>query len=356
MPAETHSSRDVGAAELSRIVLECAAEILGDEEVVAETALPDDAIAVADLVEAVGEEVAERALSHDLADEAGEWRTVGDVVEAVAGVIGALTHDSPDGLPDDPPCDPPGDRLADLEAAVGHRFADRSLLAQALQHRSYVAENEGSHSNERLEFLGDAVLGVVVTDELYRTWAEAPEGTLAKARAAVVSSDNLAERAAVYGLGSHLALGKGEHQSGGREKPSILADAMEAVIGAVYLDGGMDAARRFVLEAVGDGLEDAVTGDGSKDYKTRLQELSAQVLSKLPAYVVDARGPDHAKEFEARVFLDGSVAGTGWGRSKKQAEQAAARDAWESPRGAGMRRGPAPEVDQVEPDRRGPDA
>ncbi|MFN8104716.1 MAG: ribonuclease III [Acidimicrobiia bacterium] len=356
MPAETHSSRDVGAAELRRIVLECAAEILGEEEVAVETALPDDAVAVADLIEAVGEEVGERALSHDLSDEAGEWRTVGDVVEAVAVAIGAP--------PEEPRADAPGDSIAGLEESVGHRFAERTLLTLALQHRSYVAENDGTHSNERLEFLGDAVLGLVVTDELYRTWPDAPEGTLAKARAAVVSSDNLAECAAAYGLGAHLCLGKGEHLSGGREKPSILADAMEAVIGAVYLDGGMDAARRFVLEAVGEGLEDAVTGEGSKDYKTRLQELSAQVLSQLPAYVVDGRGPDHAKEFEAKVLLEGSVAGTGWGRSKKQAEQAAARDAWESPRGAGLRNRPHAQpgpratrvVGEAEQDQRGPDA
>ena len=322
MPAETHSSRELSSAELHRIVLECAAEVLGDDAVSTATALPDDALAIADLVEAVGEEVAERALSHDLSDEAGEWRTVGDLVEAVASVIGCSA----------------GDPLAVLEASVGHHFADRSLLAQAMQHRSFVAENDGTFSNERLEFLGDAVLGLVVTDKLYRTWADASEGTLAKARAAVVSSDNLAECATGYGLGVHLALGKGEHQSGGREKPSILADAMEAVIGAVYLDGGMDAARRFVLEAVGGGLADAVTGEGSKDFKTRLQELSAQVLAKLPAYVVEARGPDHAKEFEARVVLDGEVAGRGWGRSKKQAEQAAARSAWESPAGISLRR------------------
>lgn len=326
MPAETHSSRDVDPEDLRRIVLECAAEILGDDSVTDASALPDDAVAVADLVEAVGDEVAERALFHDLSDEAGEWRTLGDLGDAVVGAIGRAPAAA--------------DPLAVLEDVMGYRFRDRALLELALQHRSYVAENDGTRSNERLEFLGDAVLGLVVTDELYRTWSDAPEGTLAKARAAIVSSDNLAECAVGYGLGSHLALGKGEHQSGGREKPSILADAMEAVIGAVYLDGGTDAARSFVLEAVGDGLEEAVTGEGSKDYKTRLQELAAQVLSKLPVYTVDARGPDHAKEFEAEVVLDGELAGRGWGRSKKQAEQAAARAAWEACAGALLQRHP----------------
>lgn len=323
MPAETHSRREVGLDEVHRIVLECAAEVLGDEGVSTSTVLPDDAVAVADLVESVGEELAERALSYDLSDEAGEWRSVGDVVEAVFAITGAGGGEG---------------GLAALEAAIGYSFEDPALLRQALQHRSFVAENDGASSNERLEFLGDAVLGVIVTDELYRTWAHAPEGVLAKARAAVVSSENLAECAAAYDLGEHLALGKGEDQSGGREKPSILADAMEAVIGAVYLDGGVEAARRFVLEAVGHGLEDAVTGEGSKDFKTRLQELSAQVLSKLPSYTVEGRGPDHAKEFEAKVLLDGVVAGSGRGRSKKQAEQAAAREAWEAHSGDLIRR------------------
>lgn len=323
MPAETHSRREVDLGEVRRIVLECAADVLGGDDVSLATELPDDAIAVADLVECIGEELSERSLSHDLSDEAGEWRSVGDVVDAVHAVRATATE---------------GDALGALEAAIGHCFDDAGLLRQALQHRSFVAENFGASSNERLEFLGDAVLGVVVTDELYRTWVDAPEGVLAKARAAVVSSENLAECATAYGLGAHLALGKGEDQSGGREKPSILADAMEAVIGAVYLDGGMGAARRFILDAVGAGLEDAVTGEGSKDFKTRLQELSAQVLSRLPSYSVEGRGPDHAKEFEATVLLDGVVAGSGRGRSKKQAEQAAAREAWEAHSGDLIRR------------------
>ncbi|MBX7160311.1 MAG: ribonuclease III [Acidimicrobiia bacterium] len=353
MPAETHSSREVDIDDLERIVVECAAEVFDDDSVTIATELPDDAVAVADLVEIVGEEVAERALSHDLSDEAGEWQTLGDLVDAVTGLLARDSETAGTGP------DSGAGGLTVLEDAIGHRFADRALLEQALQHRSYVAENDGTRSNERLEFLGDAVLGVVVTDELYRTWSEAPEGTLAKARAAIVSSENLAEQSAQYGLGDHLALGKGEHQSGGREKPSILADAMEALIGAVYLDGGMDAARRFVLEAVGAGLEDAVTGEGSKDYKTRLQELSAQVLSKLPVYSVEARGPDHAKEFEAEVALDGEVAGRGWGRSKKQAEQAAARAAWETHSGALLERHPGRQTSHSpdrEQDQEGTDA
>jgi ribonuclease-3 len=220
--------------------------------------------------------------------------------------------------------------IAHLEAKIGHTFGDARLLLHALQHRSYVAEQPGVQSNERLEFLGDAVLGLIVTDTLFRRWPDLPEGALAKARAAVVNSEYLAGVAGELGLGSYIRLGKGEAASGGREKPSILADAMEAIIGALYLDGGFEVARSFVDRFVEDRLQDAVTGDGSKDFKTRLQEISAQRWAKLPVYSVDAFGPDHAKRFEARVMLNGKVAGTGRGRSKKQAEQAAARAAWEN--------------------------
>jgi len=216
-----------------------------------------------------------------------------------------------------------------LEEKVGYQFKNESLLRQALHHRSFVAEHSGIESNERLEFLGDAVLGIIITDVLFRRWPDLPEGALAKARAAVVSSEFLAEAAARYQLGDFLALGKGEETSGGREKPSILADALEALIGALYLDGGIEAAKEFVIILVDGRLADAVTGEGSKDYKTRLQEASAQRWSQLPVYTVQAHGPDHAKHFEAEVVLNGISAGSGNGRSKKQAEQAAARAAWE---------------------------
>ena len=214
-----------------------------------------------------------------------------------------------------------GDRL-------GWAFSDLAMLGRAMAHRSWCAEVAGQESNERLEFLGDAVLGLVVTDHIYRTYPGLPEGELAKVRASVVNSALLAEVAAELGIGDFLLLGKGEDASGGREKPSILADAMEAVIGAVYLDGGWDAAAALVLSLLGERVADAAAGPGGHDYKTRLQELAARTFDQLPRYVVSDDGPDHAKRFYATVLLGGQERGRGEGRSKKQAEQAAARAAW----------------------------
>jgi ribonuclease-3 len=199
-----------------------------------------------------------------------------------------------------------------------------------LAHRSWCAETAGAASNERLEFLGDAVLGLVVTDHLFRTYPGLPEGELAKVRASVVNSEALAEIAAGLRLGEALLLGKGEDASGGREKPSILADAMEAVIGAVYLDGGWAAAAKLVMGLLGERIEEAALGPGGQDYKTRLQELAARRFEQLPRYEVLDDGPDHAKRFYASVSVGGSVRGRGEGRSKKQAEQGAARRAWEA--------------------------
>jgi ribonuclease III len=199
---------------------------------------------------------------------------------------------------------------------------------RSLAHRSWCAETEGSLSNERLEFLGDAVLGLVVTDHLFRTYPDLPEGELAKVRASLVNSEALAEVATSLELGEALLLGKGEAASGGREKPSILADAMEAVIGAVYIDGGWDAAVELVMRLLAERIEEAAAGPGGQDYKTRLQELAARRFEQLPRYDVIDEGPDHAKRFYATVFLDGDERGRGEGRSKKQAEQAAAKAAW----------------------------
>jgi ribonuclease-3 len=202
-------------------------------------------------------------------------------------------------------------------------------------HRSWCSEHEGIESNERLEFLGDAVLGLVVTDHIFRVYPDLPEGQLAKVRATVVSAAALAEVAAELELGDALLLGKGEDQSGGREKPSILADAMEAVIGAVYLDGGWPAASELILDLLGERIGAAALGPGGQDYKTRLQELAAREHEALPEYAVVDDGPDHAKRFYATVSLKGTEYGAGEGRSKKQAEQAAARVAWEVLRDAG---------------------
>ena len=203
------------------------------------------------------------------------------------------------------------------------------MLLQALRHRSWCAENPGFESNERLEFLGDSVLGLIVTSHLFRTYTDIPEGELTKVRASVVNSATLAEVAGELDLGPSLMLGKGEALSGGREKPSILADATEALIGAVYIDRGWEAAEAAVMSLFSARIEEAAAGPGGQDYKTRLQELCARLFDQLPRYAVTDEGPDHAKEFEATVHLQGRPYGSGRGRSKKQAEQAAARQAWQ---------------------------
>lgn len=221
------------------------------------------------------------------------------------------------------------DAVEALALRIGYEFTTRDSLAAALAHRSWCAENEGTPSNERLEFLGDSVLGLVVTDHIYNTYPNLPEGELAKVRSSVVNAQALAEAAVELQLGDAVQLGKGEDASGGREKPSILSDAFEAVIGAIYLDGGWSAAAEFVMRMLGPLIEEAAAGPGGQDYKTRLQELAAQHYPELPRYVVADEGPDHAKTFHARVFIGADQQGDGVGRSKKQAEQAAARAAWE---------------------------
>ena len=215
-----------------------------------------------------------------------------------------------------------------LAEQLGWHVAQPELFMQALAHRSWCSEHPGHEPNERLEFLGDAVLGLIVTDYLYRRHPDLPEGELAKARAAVVNSASLAGTAREVHLGGSLLLGKGEDTSGGRLKPSILADAMEALIGAIYLDAGYTVTAEIVIRLLGERLREAAKGPGEDDYKTRLQELSAQAYDELPVYRVTDRGPDHAKVFEAEVSVGGRAKGRGEGRSKKQAEQVAARDAW----------------------------
>jgi ribonuclease-3 len=219
---------------------------------------------------------------------------------------------------------------------LGRPFGDRELLARAMAHRSWCAEVPGNLSNERLEFLGDAVLGLVVTDYLYRTYPDLPEGQLAQVRASVVNAEALAEVAEEINLGADLLLGKGEDASGGREKPSILSDAMEAVIGAVYIDGGWDAAEELVMRLLGERIIEGAARPGGHDNKTPLQEFSARVYDELPRYNHVSEGPDHAKRFVATVSVNGEPVGRGEGRSKKQAEQAAAREAWERLSGAGL--------------------
>lgn len=215
-----------------------------------------------------------------------------------------------------------------LDRALGLEFHDASLRLASLTHRSYAFERGLAVTNERLEFLGDAVLGIVVTDMAYRSYPHMPEGALAKLRAAIVNMTALAGVARSLDLGSHVLLGKGEEQSGGRDKASILADALEAVFGAVYLDQGLGNARDLIERLFRPRMEAYVRGEGDRDYKTILQEFASQELRAMPEYRLQDRGPDHEKEFTATVYLGGEPQGTGTGRSKKEAEQQAAREAY----------------------------
>jgi ribonuclease-3 len=219
------------------------------------------------------------------------------------------------------------DPRADLCAHLAYRFTDDSLLDLALRHRSWCSENGSVASNERLEFLGDAVLGLVITDHLYRAVPDMSEGVLARHRSELVSATALAEVARAVRLGDALLLGKGEETTGGRDKTSILADGMEAVIGAVYLDGGVGAATSLVLLLLDDRIDEVIHGGLASDHKSRLQEQAARQFGELPRYTIDEDGPEHAKRFSASVELAGRVWGAGEGRTKKEAEQAAARAA-----------------------------
>lgn len=205
---------------------------------------------------------------------------------------------------------------------------DPDLLRQALTHRSYAYENGGLPTNERLEFLGDSVLGIVITERLYRDFPDEPEGQLAKLRAAVVNAQALAEVARALGLGQHLLLGKGEESTGGDDKSSILADAMEAVIGAMYMSTDMETTRAFLERVFGPLIAASAQLGAGLDWKTSLQERAAQIEQGVPEYRVTDSGPDHAKEFSAEVLVGGRVLGRGHGRSKKVAEQEAAAQAY----------------------------
>jgi ribonuclease-3 len=219
------------------------------------------------------------------------------------------------------------DRLLEqLTARLGVPVA-RPLLRQAVTHRSFAFENGGLPTNERLEFLGDAVLGLAITDTLYRRHSDRAEGMLAKNRAGLVSAAALAAAAGDLDLGPVLLLGRGEDQTGGRTKPSILADALEAVIGAVYLEHGFTVAAAVVQRTVGRRIDSAAARRAGTDWKTDLQERVAATGGQSPEYRTVGHGPDHAREYEASVVLGGRVLGWGTGTSKKQAEQEAAEQA-----------------------------
>ena len=210
-----------------------------------------------------------------------------------------------------------------VSGALGVELRD-DLVLLALTHRSFAYENGGLPTNERLEFLGDSVLGVIVTDVLYRTHPDLPEGRLAKLRASVVNMHALAGVGRQMGLGDQLRLGRGEELTGGRDKSSIVADAVEAVIGAVYLQHGLDVTRGVIHRLFGDLLTAAPQLGAGLDWKTSLQELSAGRGLGVPEYRVSEQGPDHAKVFAATVMLRGAPHGSGTGRTKKEAEQEAA--------------------------------
>ena len=217
--------------------------------------------------------------------------------------------------------------VAELATILDVHFDDLGLLDRAFIHRSWAFEQGGTPTNERLEFLGDAVLGLVITDEIYSAHPEEQEGRLAKLRAAAVRSETLAEVARDVGLGAFVKLGRGETASGGSDKDSILGDVLEAVLGAVYLDQGFATAYELIQRLFAHTLGELAESDTALDYKTSLQELAAALFESLPRYEIQDTGPDHAKVFKAVVHVDGRLLGQGEGRSKKQAEQRAAREA-----------------------------
>ena len=221
--------------------------------------------------------------------------------------------------------------MTELEKRLGHVFHDRALLEIALTHSSYANENrsQGIVCNERLEFLGDSVLGVTVADFLYRRYADMPEGRMTRLRSELVCEQSLYQVALKLELGSFLRLGRGEEHNGGRRRASILSDAVEALIAAMYLDGGMSAAsdfiHRWLLSELGSAEPECFT-----DFKTALQELIQRESGRVLSYeLIDEQGPDHDKVFTVQVLLNGLPVGRGQGRTKKEAEQASARNALE---------------------------
>ena len=216
--------------------------------------------------------------------------------------------------------------MESLEKRLGYKFNNISLLKNALVHSSYANEVRGNtHSNERLEFLGDSVLSIIVSDHLFSKYPNMPEGELTKLRASLVCEKSLCVFSRELELGKHLLLGKGEDKTGGRERDSILADAFEAVLAAIYIDGGMDVAKKHIFNTVLRDLEHHGEEDSFKDYKTLLQEIIQRNPEETVSYVlVDEQGPDHDKFFTVAVYLNSNVIGQGSGKSKKQAEQMAA--------------------------------
>lgn len=223
-------------------------------------------------------------------------------------------------------------KIGELEKNLGYRFKDKALLLEALVHRSYYHEHrsETPAYNERLEFLGDSIIGVVVVESLFHREQRFPESLLAKMKSYLVSEPVLADLARSISLGAHLLLGKGEESTGGREKKSILSDTFEALMGAVFLDGGFESARRIILSFYDDKIEKTITSGEFFDYKTDLQEKSQLLFGLLPEYkVVKQQGKEHDRVFTVAVFLDGKKVGVASGKRKKEAEILAAQKALE---------------------------
>ncbi|WP_024620782.1 ribonuclease III [Metaclostridioides mangenotii] len=213
-----------------------------------------------------------------------------------------------------------------FEKVIGYDFKNKDYILEALTHSSYSNENKRFNFNERFEFLGDSVLGVVVSDYLFRSEQNIPEGELTKLRANIVCEESLNEVATNINLGDYMLLGKGEEATGGRQRISILADATEAVIAAIYLDGGFECARDFILKFMGDIIQDTRKGNIFRDYKTHLQELlQSRGENNIWYNLIEEKGPDHNKRFVMEVGINDEVLGVGEGKSKKEAEQLAAR-------------------------------
>jgi ribonuclease-3 len=220
--------------------------------------------------------------------------------------------------------------LGELQQRISCSFSEPELLERALTHKSYANEHHLSVHNERLEFLGDAVLSLVVSERLMRDRPDSPEGELSRLRAAIVSEPALAAVARTIGLGAFLFLGKGEEQTGGRDKDSLLADSLEALVASLYLDGGIGQATTFIERHFQETFHRVTSSGGAADHKTEFQERCQELLKTLPEYrVMSESGPDHRKEFEVELTVQGKVMGRGLGRSKKEAEQAAAKEALE---------------------------
>jgi ribonuclease-3 len=220
--------------------------------------------------------------------------------------------------------------LSKIQERIGCTYRDPELLERALTHKSYANENRLPYHNERMEFLGDAVLNLAVSEHLMKTCPDSTEGDLSRLRAAMVSEPALAAVAREIGLGEYLLLGKGEEQTGGRDKGSLLADCLEAIIASVYLDAGQQRANAFILRFFEDLIKKTCAAGGTFDYKTELQELCQERLKTLPEYRVSSEtGPDHQKQFEVELSIKGTLYGRGIGRSKKEAEQRAAKEALE---------------------------